>query len=127
MTLVDSMGWIDHFTDQRGAGPFSTALKRPQQVIVPTVCMYEVYRKVLTERGKRAALRAAAAMRTGTVVPLDADLAIQAASLARAHKLPMADGIIYATARRWRAQLLTRDTHFRGLPGVRFLQSPSRA
>ncbi|HET6591452.1 MAG TPA: PIN domain-containing protein [Xanthomonadales bacterium] len=36
------------------------------------------------------------------------------------YRLPLADSIIYATARRYDATLWTQDADFRELPGVRF-------
>ncbi|MBU2719687.1 type II toxin-antitoxin system VapC family toxin, partial [Acidithiobacillus ferridurans] len=52
------------------------------------------------------------------VVPLDTAVALLAADLHREYKLATADAIVYATARRQGATLLTCDAHFDGLPCV---------
>ena len=62
-------------------------------------------------------------MRQARVVALDADLAIGAARVGRALGLPLADSIIYATAQAHGAEVWTHDEHFRGLPGVRFVEA----
>ena len=52
------------------------------------------------------------------VMPLDTATALLTADLHRQHKLATADAIVYATAVQQRAELLTCDAHFEGLPGV---------
>ena len=121
MKLVDSCCWIDHFIGQSSVGNISAAISDTENLIVPTICLFEVYRKILGEKGKLEALRAVASMRTGNVIPLDAELAVQAASISKEHRIPMADSIIYATAKQARALLLSRDPHFKGLSGVKYI------
>ena len=121
MTLVDSSGWLEHFAGKAGSAVFSRAIDDTATLVVPTICIFEVYKWMRKERGKRDALRAVASLRRGVVVDLDTNLALQAASLSREHGLPMADAVIYATARAFRAEVLTKDSHFKGLPGVRFV------
>jgi predicted nucleic acid-binding protein len=119
--LVDSSVWLDYFAGKAGAVPFLRAIGDTGNLVVPTVCIYEVYKWMSKERGKRDALKAVASMRQGVVADLDAGRALDAASLSREHGLPMADAIIYATARAYRAEVVTKDAHFKGLPGVRFI------
>ena len=45
-------------------------------------------------------------------------IALMAADLHRQYKLATADAIVYATAQRHGAELLTCDEHFKGLPGA---------
>lgn len=124
MKLVDSVGWIEFFAK----GPLSPAyreevLKLPE-VVVPTVVIYEVSKRILGELGENAASEASAQMQRGNVVPLDATLATTAAQVSLMYKLPMADAIIYATAQAFNAELVTSDAHFQGLPGVEFIARP---
>lgn len=77
--------------------------------------MFKVVRRDLSEE---RAIEAVAAMRRAKVVPLDESLAIEAAEISLAHRLAMADAIVYATARRHRATLVTGDADFAGLPDV---------
>jgi len=93
---------------------------------VPTISLLEVFKRVLQQRGENAALQAIAQMRQGHVVDLDADLAIQAASLGSRHKLPLADSVMLATARAHGAILWTQDADFDGIDGVRYVRRAPR-
>jgi len=122
--LVDSCGWLEIL----GASPlgeaYRPALAAREELLVPTVCILEVCRRLLTWRGEAEAAKGVALMSQGTVIPLDQSLAIDASRVGPATGLPCADSIIYATAQRHRAELWTHDAHFRGLPGVRFVDAP---
>ncbi len=117
MNLVDSSGWIEYFIDAPQAGFFAHAIEDTESLIVPTICLYEVIKIVRRRRGVRLADEAAALMTMGTVVDLTEELAL----LASTYQLPLADGIIYATAQKHGATVWTQDEHFKGLPGVKFL------
>lgn len=120
--VVDSSAWLEYLTDSRRAGLFAAAIEDSENLVVPAICLYEVFKKVLRERGESAALQVASLMQAGRVIDLDASLALEAAR----HALPLADGIIYATARRHGAVLWTQDEHFKELPGVQFFPKPPR-
>jgi predicted nucleic acid-binding protein len=119
VNLVDSCGWLEYLADGRNAGFYAQPLGDVKRLVVPAVCVYEVFRKVLAERGEDEALQAAALMRQGLLSPMDGDLALEAARLGLEHKLPMADSMVMATAQRHKAVIWTQDRHFTGLPGVR--------
>ena len=59
-------------------------------------------------------------MQQGTVVDLEAEIALSAAALSVDLKLPLADSIILATARKYSAELWTQDADFKGIEGVRY-------
>lgn len=122
MNLVDSCGWLEYFADGPQADFYAPALEAPASLIVPTICLLEVFKRVLQQRGEDAALQAAAAMHQGLVVPLDASLALRAARISNDLKLPLADSVILATARTYLAVIWTQDAHFQGLEGVRYTQ-----
>lgn len=105
---------------------FAAAIEHPADLIVPTVSMYEVFKRVLQQRNEHAALTAVAVMQQGEVVDLTAPLALSAANLSVEHKLPMADSIMYATARAFSATLWTQDADFEQLPHVRFRAAAPR-
>ena len=88
--------------------------------MVPSICLLEVFRRVLQQRDESAALQAVAVMEQGRVVPLDGPLALTAARLGVEFKLPLADSVVFATARHHNAPIWTQDADFEGLPGVRF-------
>ena len=89
-------------------------------MLVPTVCIYEVFKVVLRQRGEDDAFMALAAMHAGRVVDLDADLAAEAAAVGLEENLAFADSVIYAIAKKFNAMLWTQDSHFLGKPGVEF-------
>jgi predicted nucleic acid-binding protein len=120
MNLLDSSGWIEYFADGPNADHFAPVVAAPDALLVPTIVLHEVYRWADREGGESAAGRAVSAMQVGELVPLDADLALDAARLARRHRLPTADSIIYATAQDRDAVVWTQDEDFKGLSGVRY-------
>ena len=124
MILVDSCGWLEAIKGDGLAAAYAPAFAEPDEVLVPTVCVLEVARVLCRERGEQAAADTVAVMTLGTVVPLDVTLAAAAAFLGGRTALPCADSVIYATAQAYGAEVWTHDEHFRGLPGVRFLEAP---
>jgi predicted nucleic acid-binding protein len=121
MNLVDSCGWLEYFGEGPEASAYAKAIENTEQLVVPTVCMYEVFRILLRQVGRSGALEAFAAMQQATVVPLTEPLALEAASLGESQKFPMADSIILATARMHHATLWTQDAHFKDMAGVRYI------
>lgn len=118
--LVDSSAWLEYFADGPNAGFFASAIEKTGQLLVPTIAILEVFRRVLQQRGEDEALQAVALMRQGQIVDLTEDLAVLAASIGQEKKLPLADSVIFASAVRFAATLWTQDAHFEGLPGVRY-------
>ena len=120
MNLVDSSAWLAYFADEPSAGFFAEAIEDTDLLVVPSVCVYEVFKVVLRERGEDEAFCAAAAMQAGLVVDLDADLAMEAASVGHEEGLAFADSVIYTIARKRQATLWTQDAHFVGKAGVQY-------
>ncbi len=123
MILVDSCGWLEYLADGPNAGAYAKAIERLPEVLVPTICILEVFKKVLQERGEGPALEVAALMQQADVVELDTSIAMSAAKLGLDLGLPLADSVILATARSHDATVWTHDAHFKGLPNVRFVSS----
>jgi predicted nucleic acid-binding protein len=121
VNVVDSSGWLEYFADGRNADFFAPAIEDVEQLIVPTIALTEVFRRVLQQRSEGEALQAVALMQHGQVVDLDAELALSAGNLGSALGLPLADSVILATARRHDAVVWTQDTDFEGLEKVRFV------
>jgi len=117
---VDSSAWLEYFADTPNAPVFAAAIEDTPHLIVPAICIYEVYKRVLQQYSAVDAAAVTAAMRMGRVIELDADLAIIAAQTAIAEKLAMADAIILATAHATGAVLWTQDAHFEGIAGVAY-------
>jgi len=116
--LVDSTGWLEYLTEDSKAAAFAHYLEGDAPVIVPSLVLYEVYRHLAKQRGRTVADRFVAQALHRRVVALDESIALAAASASIDHRLTSTDAIIYATARACNAQLVTANTHFRGLPGI---------
>jgi len=116
--LVDSSGWIEYFGGGPKADAFAPYFERDDRLVLPTIVIYEVQRKLEGANQDVASARFLSCAYRTQVLPLDINLAVAAAKVAVQTKLPMADAIIYATAREQGAELITMDTHFKGLPGV---------
>lgn len=122
MNVVDSSGWLEYLADGPRAADFAEPIQDTGRLLVPTLSLAEVFKRVLQQRGENAALQAVALMQQGLVVPLDARLALEAARLGLQERLPLADSIMLATAQAHAATLWTRDADFRGRAGVRFVE-----
>lgn len=118
MTLVDSSGWIEYFTDGPLAGRFAPYLEDLEEVTTPTIVIFEVFRVIRRQRSEEEAMAAVAQMQKSRVVDFDQFLALSAAEVSIEHRLAMADAIVYATARAHRVELVTADADFEGLAGV---------
>ncbi len=121
MRVVDSCGWLEVFTDGPAADAYAELLTPSEALLVPAVVLYEVYKVLAAKAGEEVALRCSGFMQQSTVVSLDAALTLEAADHALRHGLAMAGAMVYATARRHGAELVTSDADLRGLPSVRFV------
>ncbi len=120
MNVVDSSGWLEYFADGPNANKFAPVIQNTRILIVPTLSLYEVFKRVFQQRSETDALRAIALMQQGQVIDLDTAIALRAAKLSIGLKLPMADSMILATALEHRATLWTQDTDFEGMEGVKY-------
>jgi predicted nucleic acid-binding protein len=120
MNIVDSSAWLEYLADGPNAEYFSAPLKDTGNLIVPTICIYEVFKAVLRQRGEDAALQTIALMKQGTSINLTDELALQAAIISLEYQIPMADSIILATARAHQAVLWTQDKDFKDIENVNY-------
>lgn len=120
MNVVDSCGWLEYFADGPNAEFFAPAIEQTDRLVVPTLMLFEVFKRILQQRNEADALRAIGLMRQGRCIDLDDSLALGAARLSCELKLPLADSVILYTARRHGATLWTQDAHFEGMEGVRY-------
>lgn len=121
MNLVDSSGWLEYFADGKNASFFAPAIEHTDDLIVSTINIYEVFRKVLTQRGEDAAIQAIALLQQGKIAELTSTIAINAAKQSSDLKLPMADSIILTTAQTYNATLWTQDSDFQNIDGVKYI------
>ena len=125
MNVVDSSGWLEYFADEPNADFFAGAIENIEELLVPVICLYEVFKRVYQQRGEGDALQSVAMMEQGQVVELDRTLALSAAKISIDLKIPMADSIILATARSYKATLWTQDVDFKGMEGVQYIEKVS--
>lgn len=126
MNVVDSSAWLAWFANEAGAASFEKPIEDSKSLVVPSICIAEVFKVLARESSEGDALQAIAVMHQSEVVPLDANLAVSAAALGLRHKLPLADSIVYATAQLRGAIVWTQDEDFEGLPQVRFFRKQRR-
>jgi predicted nucleic acid-binding protein len=122
VNLVDSCGWLEYFADGPNAGFFAKPIEKMDKLLVPTICILEVFKRVYQQSGEGAALQAIAAMSQGNVVEMGAAIAMTAAKIGVEMKIPLADSVILATARARGATVWTQDEHFRNIAGVKFVE-----
>jgi predicted nucleic acid-binding protein len=125
VNVVDSSAWLEYFAAGPNADEFADAVEATGELVVPTVSVYEVFKRVLQQRGEGDALQAVALMQQGSVVDLTASIALEAARTGVALGIPMADSIILATARAVEATLWTQDSHFADIEGVKYFPTKS--
>jgi len=127
LNVVDSSAWIEFFVDGPDAAFFEAPIRDRETLLVPSITLLEVYRYVLRQRGREAALDVAAAMRQGRIVEVDTSLAMDAAELGVSLGLPLSDSVIYASTLHYGAVLWTQDSVFAGLQSVEYRsrKSPS--
>jgi len=122
MNIVDSSGWVEYLTKGVNGPVFLPIVQDTQNLLVPTITIYEVFKRVLQEMDAETALQITGVMSLGKEVVLDREIAIEAAKISADRKLAMADSIILATARIFEATLWTQDAHFQGIEGVRYVE-----
>ena len=125
MNVVDSSGWLEYFAEGPNAAYFAKPIQATADLVVPTLSLYEVFKRVLQQRGEGPALQAIAAMHQGTVV-LTSPVALVAAHISIELSLPMAHSIMLATARAWDATFWSQDADFANVPAVRYIAKRGR-
>jgi len=123
MNMVDSSGWLEYFADGTNANFFSAPIEDTESLIVPTISLYEVFKRILQQLGETEALNAIAFMQSGKTVDLSSPTALHAARLSTDLKIPMADSIMLASAREFGAILWTQDSDFEGLDDVKYIDA----
>lgn len=127
MNVVDSSGWLEYFGKGKNSAFFAPVIQEIETLVVPTLSLYEVYKKIVLQRDEEEALSAIGWMASGKIVDLTQEIALAAAVLSLEQKLPMADSVILATAQLYNATLWTQDEHFKELEGVKYIAKKPKA
>jgi len=122
MNVVDSSGWLEYFAEESNADFFTPAIEDTKNLLVPVICIYEVFKRIRQQSGITEAQQHIGDMKLGKIIELDESLALSAAKISTDLKLPMADSFILATARANNATLWTQDEHFKDLDGVKYIE-----
>lgn len=125
MNVVDSSAWLSYFANDDNSAVFADPIEKLSELLVPSITITEVFKNVLRQRGEAAALIVTAHMELGMIVPLNSELAKDAAKFGVFHKLPLADSIIFATAQKFSAAIWTQDSDFEGLANVKYFSRKS--
>lgn len=120
MNVVDSSAWLEYFADGPNSKHFAKPIETVRSLLVPTISLYEVFKRVLMQRGEDQALQAIALMQQGRIVDLSVPISLTAAKLSVDMGLPMADSIILATAKTHQATLWTQDADFADIEEVNY-------
>ena len=123
MILIDSCGWIEYFGEGPLADQYASFIERTEksEMIMPTIVIYEVYKKIKCVKGEEKALEAYAQMSLTHVVELTSALSLKAADISISKEVAMADAIVIATAKDYEAQIITSDQHFEKVDGVKIV------
>jgi len=120
MNIVDSSAWLEYFKESKNAKNFAHAIEDLDNLFVPSIILYEVYKKLCQTSGKQKAIQAIGHMQIGKIIGIHTNDALNAAHFSKELKLPMADAMIYAIAYQSGATLWTQDADFKGLEGVKY-------
>ena len=122
MNLVDSSGWLEYLADSKNAKLFAPAIEKTDELIVSTINIYEIYKKILLEKDENSAIQVIGLMQQAKVIVVNSSIAIQAAKLSYEQKIPMADSIIYITAKQNNGIVWTQDSDFKDLDDVKYFK-----
>ena len=122
MNVVDTSAWLAWFAEEENAGIFKNAITNTEELLVPVICLYEVFKVLLRETSETDALLGVSIMQQGKVIDIDPEIALNAAKFSTEFKIPMADSMIYAISQKHTAILWTQDIDFKGLPGVNYFE-----
>ena len=125
MIVIDSSGWVEFFVDGPLSDAYAGRLRNLPAILTPVIVLYEVYKRLKRDLSEDDAVVAVSAMQRTRIIPITSELALTAADLSLEHGLAMADAMILATAKLYRAELVTSDRDFEAIPGVTYLPKPS--
>jgi hypothetical protein len=70
MNVVDSSGWLEYFINGENDVFFAPVIENTDDVLVPTISLFEVFKRVLIEKNRDDALEAIALMKEGRIVEI---------------------------------------------------------
>lgn len=125
MRLVDTSAWVEWLIGSPTGERVAPALPEQDSWLAPTIVQLELAKWLTREAGEDLADQIIAFSQLCVVAPLDTEIALSAADICSRFKLATADAIVYATALKYDADLLTCDAHFDGLSSVVYMPKTS--
>ena len=125
MNVVDSSAWIEYLQDTARADLFAQAIEDRASLLVPTIALFEVHKVLSRKLPAGVVTQCLDVMRMGRVLDLTDKRAIAASQVTSAHKLALADAVMYAMAQEFDATFWTQDVDYQGLDGVRYCAKPA--
>ncbi|MBX3044825.1 MAG: type II toxin-antitoxin system VapC family toxin [Candidatus Kapabacteria bacterium] len=122
MIILDSSAWLEYFAGTKNGDIFAEFAEDFENLLVPSICIFEVYKRILIQRDENSANMAIEFMKNGNVVDINAEIAVISAQLSFKLKLPMADSLIYATGQIFKSKIITQDSDFIGLDNVDYYE-----
>lgn len=123
IVLIDSWAWVEFFAGTpKGELVRSYVMNEDQEIIISSINLAEIYRIALDRFGEAAAEKRRRAMTSRCyLIPVDEEIAIMGARFRHERDWGLGDALIYATAIREGARVLTGEPHFKGLNDVIFI------
>lgn len=114
--LVDSSLWLAYLFN----GEFKDIIESEEILLLSVLSLFEIKRKILKDKLTENKLRASIEFikKRSLVLPINEEIAQNAAEISIKHKLPAIDSLIYSTTILNNAELYTLDNDFRGLKNV---------
>ena len=119
--LVDSWAWIEYFKGSDAGKKAKEVIESGEGIIISTINISEVYRFLLHNKPEDAERLLKFMMNSSFVIPLDTNLAIQAAKIKNTHGMGLADAIVTATAEENKTPILTGDDNFKNMKNVIYI------
>ena len=120
MIILDSSAWLEYFAGTQNGNIFAEYAEDFENLIVPVICLYEVYKIILKQRDENSAKIAIDFMKNGFVVDINSEIASKAAKISFQKKLPMADSLIYTVGQLYNAIIITQDDDFKNLDNIHY-------
>jgi len=99
--------------DRRTVRELRAIYDRADTAYVSSISIYEVYKQTIESEDMQVADVRVTTMENGfDIVDVDAEIAAEGARISHRLRIPMADSLIMATAKRLRVSCVTDDPHF---------------
>ena len=97
-------------------------LSGPESVLVSSIVLMEVYARFLKKSPGEADEKKIFMLSRGQLISVDKEIVLDAARLKVRRGLSLADAIVWATAEKHNATLITADNDFRGYRPLQLLR-----